>query len=149
VLADIIPIRDIFATLFFRCRRHVDRSYALIAQWQLVRGSRWSCHRKLLITVALLAAVSITGTARWPRCHGADGLSSASSGRLGVRARLIDIGQYGTILSIALCSILALPILVLISPRLVLIAERLPGWNGRSGEPWGRRRRWLPRATTL
>jgi CPA2 family monovalent cation:H+ antiporter-2 len=40
---------------------------------------------------------------------------------------LIDLEQYGTILSVALCSILALPLLVTTAPWLVHIAGHLPG----------------------
>ena len=130
VLADIIPIRDIFATLFFVAVGMLIDPFALIAQWQLVLGFALVLvvGKLLIIGGALLAAGvdhrTSTLAAVFMAQMGEFSFVLASSG---LEHGLIDIGEYGTILSVALCSILAMPILVAISPRLVRIAEHLPG----------------------
>jgi monovalent cation:H+ antiporter-2, CPA2 family len=130
VLADIIPIRDIFATLFFVAVGMLIDPFALIAQWQLVLGFALVLvvGKLLIIGGALLAAGvdhrTSTLAAVFMAQMGEFSFVLASSG---FDHGLIDIAQYGTILSVALCSILAMPILVAISPRLVRIAEHLPG----------------------
>jgi CPA2 family monovalent cation:H+ antiporter-2 len=130
VLADIIPIRDIFATLFFVAVGMLIDPFALIAQWQLVAGFALVLviGKLLIIGGALLAAGvdhrTSTLAAVFMAQMGEFSFVLASSG---FEHGLIDIAKYGTILSVALCSILAMPILVAISPWLVRIAEHLPG----------------------
>ncbi|MDF2760169.1 MAG: sodium/hydrogen exchanger [Thermomicrobiales bacterium] len=130
VLADIIPVRDIFATLFFVAVGMLIDPFALIAQWHLVLGfALVLVIGKLLITGGALLAAGVdhrtsTLAAVFMAQMGEFSFVLASSG---FEHGLIDIGKYGTILSVALCSILAMPILVAISPRLVRIAEHLPG----------------------
>jgi CPA2 family monovalent cation:H+ antiporter-2 len=130
VLADIIPIRDIFATLFFVAVGMLIDPFALIAQWQLVLGfALMLVIGKLLVTGGALLAVGVdhrtsTLAAVFMAQMGEFSFVLASSG---FEHGLIEIGEYGTILSVALCSILAMPILVAISPFLVRIAEHLPG----------------------
>src|ERR671911_138692 len=130
VLADIIPVRDIFATLFFVAVGMLIDPFALIAQWQLVAGfALVLVIGKLLITGGALLAAGVdhrtsTLAAVFMAQMGEFSFVLASSG---FEHGLIDIGKYGTILSVALCSILAMPVLVAISPRLVRIAEHLPG----------------------
>src|SRR5215208_277983 len=124
VLADIIPVRDIFAMLFFVAVGMLIDPFALIAQWQLVLG-----FALLLVTGGALLAAGVdhrtsTLAAVFMAQMGEFSFVLASSG---FEHGLIDIDKYGTILSVALCSILAMPILVAISPRLVRIAEHLPG----------------------
>jgi CPA2 family monovalent cation:H+ antiporter-2 len=130
VLADIIPIRDIFATLFFVAVGMLIDPFTLIAQWQLVVGFALVLviGKLLIIGGALLAAGvdhrTSTLAAVFMAQMGEFSFVLASSG---FEYGLIDIAKYGTILSVALCSILAMPILVAISPWLVRIAEHLPG----------------------
>src|SRR5215218_9265975 len=130
VLADIIPVRDIFATLFFVAVGMLIDPFALIAQWQLVLGfALVLVTGKLLITGGALLAAGVdhrtsTLAAVFMAQMGEFSFVLASSG---FEHGLIEIGEYGTILSVALCSILAMPILVGIPPRLVRIAEHLPG----------------------
>jgi monovalent cation:H+ antiporter-2, CPA2 family len=130
VLADIIPIRDIFATLFFVAVGMLIDPFMLIAQWPLVLGfALVLVTGKLLITGGALLAAGVdhrtsTLAAVFMAQMGEFSFVLASSG---LEHGLIDIGKYGTILSVALCSILAMPILVAISPGLVRIAEHLPG----------------------
>jgi CPA2 family monovalent cation:H+ antiporter-2 len=130
VLADIIPIRDIFATLFFVAVGMLIDPLTLIAQWPLVLAfAVLLVVGKLLITGGALLAAGVdhrtsTLAAVFMAQMGEFSFVLASAG---LEHGLVDIEQYGTILSIALCSILALPVLVGISPRLVRIAEHLPG----------------------
>ena len=130
VLADIIPVRDIFATLFFVAVGMLINPYALIAQWQLVLGFALVLviGKLLIIGGALLAAGVDHRTATLAAVFMAQmGEFSFVLASAGFGHGLIDIDEYGTILSVALCSILALPVLVAISPRLVVIAGHLPG----------------------
>ncbi|MGH2614814.1 MAG: cation:proton antiporter, partial [Thermomicrobiales bacterium] len=130
VLADIIPIRDIFATLFFVAVGMLIEPSLLLARWQLVLFFAFVLVAgKLLITGGALLAAGVdhrtsTLAAVFMAQMGEFSFVLASSG---LEHGLIDIGEYGTILSAALCSILAMPMLVAISPRLVRIAEHLPG----------------------
>ena len=130
VLTDIIPIRDIFATLFFVAVGMLIDPFLLMSRWQLVVGfAVVLVVGKLLITGGALLAAGVdhrtsTLAAVVMAQMGEFSFVLASSG---LEHDLIDLGQYGTILSVALCSILAMPVLVAISPRLVAIAERLPG----------------------
>ena len=81
VLADIIPVRDIFATLFFVAVGMLIDPFALIAQWHLVLGfALVLVIGKLLITGgACWPRASITGRRRWPRSSWRRWVSSASS----------------------------------------------------------------------
>lgn len=130
VLADIIPVRDLFSTLFFLAVGMLIDPLALLAHWEdvlalvvvLVVG-------KLLITGgAFLAAGVDHRTATLAAVFMAQiGEFSFVLAGSGYEHELIDLSQYGAILSLALCSILALPFLVKLSPLLVRIAEGLPG----------------------
>src|SRR5688572_11109182 len=130
VLTDIIPVLDLFSTLFFLSVGMLIDPFALLAQWQLVLGLALTLVvGKLLITGGALLAAGVdhrttTLAAVFMSQMGEFSFVLAGSG---YEHGLIDVGQYGTILSVAVCSILALPILVAISPFLVRVAERLPG----------------------
>ena len=130
VLADIIPIRDIFATLFFVAVGMLIDPFALLAQWPLVLAFAGVLvvGKLLLIGGALLAAGVDHRTSTLAAVFMAQmGEFSFILAGSGLEHGLITLKEYGTILSIALCSILALPVLVAVSPRLVRIAEHLPG----------------------
>ena len=130
VLADIIPIRDIFATLFFVAVGMLIDPFALLAQWPLVLGlaAVLVVGKLIIIGGALLAAGVDHRTSTLAAVFMAQmGEFSFILAGSGLEHGLIDTGEYGTILSVALCSILALPALVAISPWLVRIAEYLPG----------------------
>ena len=130
VLADIIPIRDIFATLFFVAVGMLIDPALLITQWQLVLGFAFVLVAgKLVITGGALLAAGVdhrtaTLAAVVMAQMGEFSFVLASSG---LEHGLIALEEYGTILSVAVCSILAMTVLQIFSPRLVLIAERLPG----------------------
>jgi CPA2 family monovalent cation:H+ antiporter-2 len=130
VLADIIPIRDIFATLFFVSVGMLINPFTLVAQWPLVLAFAivLVVGKLLVIGGALLAAGVDHRTATLAAVFMAQmGEFSFILAGSGLEHGLITLGEYGTILSVALCSILALPVLVWIAPRLVGVAEHLPG----------------------
>lgn len=130
VLADIIPVRDLFATLFFVAVGMLIDPFLLFSQWKLVLGlALILVVGKLLITGgAFLAAGVDHRTATLAAVVMAQiGEFSFVLASSGLDHHLIEIEQYGTILSVALLSILAMPVLVAISPWLVRIAEHLPG----------------------
>jgi CPA2 family monovalent cation:H+ antiporter-2 len=130
VLADIIPIRDIFATLFFVAVGMLINPALLLAQWRVVLVlTLVLVIGKLLITGGSLLAAGVdhrtaTLAAVVMAQMGEFSFVLASSG---LEHGLINLSDYGIILSVALCSILAMPGLVAISPWLVRLAERLPG----------------------
>ena len=142
VLTDIIPVRDLFATLFFVALGMLIDPVLLLTQWKLVLALALGLVAgKLLITGgALLAAGVVHRTATLAAVVMAQmGEFSFVLASAGLEHHLIDLSQYGTILSVALCSILAIPLLVNVAPALVSVAEHLPAWSGRSGSPRGRR----------
>lgn len=130
VLADIIPIRDIFATLFFVAVGMLIDPALLLAQWRLVLAlAALLIVGKLLITGGAFLAAGVdhrTATLAAVVMAQIGEFSFVLAGS-GLEHDLIDLEQYGTILSIALCSILAMPLLMALAPRLVRIAEYLPG----------------------
>jgi CPA2 family monovalent cation:H+ antiporter-2 len=130
VLADIIPIRDIFATLFFVAVGMLIDPFVLLAQLPevLAFSAVLATGKLLIIGGALLAAGVDHRTSTLAAVFMAQiGEFSFILAGSGLEHDLIDTGEYGTILSVALCSILAMPLLVAISPRLVRLAEHLPG----------------------
>jgi monovalent cation:H+ antiporter-2, CPA2 family len=136
VLTDIIPVRDLFSTLFFLSVGMLIDPFALLANWQLVLGfSAILVMGKMLITGgAFLAAGVDHRTATLAAIVMAQiGEFSFVLAGSGFEHHLINLEQYGTILSVALLSILAMPLMVVASPVLVRIAERLPGvaWQER------------------
>jgi CPA2 family monovalent cation:H+ antiporter-2 len=130
VLADIIPVRDLFATLFFLAVGMLIDPLELVAHWEDVLA---------LGTVLVVGKLVITGGAFLAAGvdHRTATLAAVFMAQIGefsfvlagssYEHELIDLSQYGTILSLALCSILALPFLVKLSPLLVRVAEGLPG----------------------
>lgn len=130
VLADIIPVRDLFSTLFFLAVGMLIDPLLLLAQWKMVLAfAAILVVGKLLITGGAFLAAGVdhrTATLAAVVMAQIGEFSFVLAGS-GFEHRLIGLDQYGTILSVALCSILAMPVLMAISPRLVTIAERLPG----------------------
>ena len=130
VLADIIPVRDLFATLFFVAVGMLIDPLLLMAEWRtvLVLASVLVIGKLLITGGALLAAGVDHRTATLAAVVMAQmGEFSFVLAGAGLDQALIDRGQYGVILSVALLSILALPALVGLSPWLVRISEHLPG----------------------
>jgi monovalent cation:H+ antiporter-2, CPA2 family len=134
VLADVIPLRDLFATLFFVSvgmlldpaflLDHMTLVLALIVT--LVIG-------KFLITGgALLVAKIDHRTATFSANLLAQmGEFSFVLAGVGQDDGIIDEDQYGLILAVALGSIALLPLVLGAGPRLATVAERLPGVSTR------------------
>lgn len=130
VLAEIIPLRDLFATLFFVAvgmlleprfiLEHAGLVFGIVAA--LVLG-------KLIVTgAAFLTAGVDHRTATLAAVLMAQmGEFSFVLASVGLTAAVIDRDQYGLILAGALGSILAAPILLRAGPTLVAISEHLPG----------------------
>ncbi len=130
VLSDIIPVRDLFATLFFLSVGMLIDPFVLLAHWEVALGlTLVLIVGKLLITGgAFLAAGLDHRTATLAAIVMAQiGEFSFVLAGTGYEHHLIDLSQYGTILSVALCSILGMTLLMKASPWLVRAAEHLPG----------------------
>jgi CPA2 family monovalent cation:H+ antiporter-2 len=130
VLADIIPVRDLFSTLFFLSVGMLIDPFVLLAHWDVALGvTLVLLFGKLLITGgAFLAAGLDHRTATLAAIVMAQiGEFSFVLAGSGYEHHLIDLSQYGTILSVALCSILGMTVLMRGAPWLVRLAERLPG----------------------
>lgn len=130
VLADIIPVRDLFSTLFFLSVGMLIDPFVLLAQWQVVLGlTVVLVAGKMLITGgAFLAAGVDHRTATLAAIVMAQiGEFSFVLAGSGFEHDLVTADQYGTILSLSLTSILAMTLILRVSPWFVRLAERLPG----------------------
>ena len=130
VLAEIIPVRDLFATLFFV-------SLGMLIEPASILEDLW--------VVAALAAVLVVGkTIIAGGAYLAAGvdhrtatlasLTMAQIGEfsfvvagVGLSEAIIDRDQYGVILEVALVSIVISPLLIRFAPALVAVAQHLPG----------------------
>jgi CPA2 family monovalent cation:H+ antiporter-2 len=137
VLAEVVPLRDLFATLFFVAvgmllepRFIFEHAGAvLVAVAVLAIG-------KLLITggALLLAGVDHRSATLAAALMAQMGEFSFVLAGVGLSDGVIDRDEYGLILAAALGSILFLPALIAATPGLVVIAERLPGVASREDE---------------
>lgn len=130
VLSQIIPLRDLFATLFFvSIGMLVDPDYighhlpqVLIFTIAVVAG------KILIIGGALLAAgvnhVTATIVAVFMAQMGEFSFVLAGAGNAD---GIIDSNQFGVILAVAVASILVTPFVVKLLPALVELSTRLPG----------------------
>lgn len=130
VLSDIIPLRDLFASLFFvsigmlvdpnSIAQHFGEIAALTTV--LVVG------KLLLMGGGLLAAgvnhVTATLVAIFMAQMGEFSFVLAGTAN---SDGIIDVNQFGTILAVAVASILATPFVVKLAPALVEFSGRLPG----------------------
>ena len=110
VLADIIPVRDLFATLFFLAVGMLIDPLVLLAHWPAVLGLAAALVvGKLLITggAFLAAGVDHRSATLGAVVMAQIGEFSFVLAGSGFEHELIDLRQYGTILSVALCSIIA------------------------------------------
>ena len=129
VLAEIIPLRDLFATMFFVAvgmlldPAFIARNALLLAGLlaALVLG-------KLLITGGALLAAGVdhrTATLAALLLAQMGEFSFVLAG-VGLADGIITGDQYGLFLAVALGSILVAPALLRLAPALVAVAERLP-----------------------
>lgn len=130
VLADIVPIRDVFAPLFFVAVGMLIDPELLATRWPTVLAMlAVLVIGKLVITGGALLAAGIdhrTATLAAALLATMGEFSFVLAGE-GLTQGLIDDGQYGIILSTALLSMLVCPGLVAVAPRLVAVAMQLPG----------------------
>lgn len=130
VLADIIPVRDLFSTLFFVSVGMLIDPRVLLAQWQVVLAlTAVLVAGKMLITGgAFLAAGVNHRTATLAAIVMAQiGEFSFVLAGSGYEHDLVSLDQYGTILALSLTSILAMTVILRVSPWFVRLAEHLPG----------------------
>ena len=134
VLAEIIPLRDIFATLFFVAVGMLLEPGYIIDHLPLILG---------LVATLVVGKLLITGGAFL--AAGVDHRTSTLSAILlaqmgefsfvlagvGVADGIIADDQYGLILAVALGSILVAPALLRMGSLLVTIADYLPGVRGQ------------------
>jgi CPA2 family monovalent cation:H+ antiporter-2 len=130
VLSEIIPLRDLFATLFFvSIGMLVDPSYIVHHLPQVAAFTSAVVIGKILIIGgALLAAgVNHTTTTLVAIFMAQMGEFSFVLAGAGSSEGIVDDNQFGIILATAVASILVTPFVVKLIPSLVEISARLPG----------------------
>jgi len=130
VLTEVIPLRDLFATLFFvSVGMLLEPWYVIDHAWLVLGLLATLVVGKLLITGgALLAAGANYRTATYSASLLSQmGEFSFVLASVGLVAGIVDRDQYGLILAVALASILVSPTLLRLSPLLLRLAGRLPG----------------------
>ncbi len=130
ILAEVIPLRDLFATLFFVSVGMLLEPWFVLDHIVLVLGLLATLViSKLLITGgALLAAGANYRTSTYTAALLAQmGEFSFVLASVGLADGIIDRDQYGLILAVALASILISPTLLQFSPSLLSLSRRLPG----------------------
>ena len=147
VLAEIIPLRDLFATIFFVAVGMLLSPAFLVGHLGVV---------VLLVAAAVVGKLLIAGAALLaagvdPRTATLSAAVLAQMGEfsfvlagIGVANGILNNDQYGLILAIALASIMLAPGMLTVAPRLVRLTEHLPGIAGReralaapaADEPW-------------
>ncbi len=130
VLAEIGPLRDLFATLFFVALGMLIEPEFIIDHASVVLGliAALVVGKLLIVGGAFLAAGVDHRTATLAALLMAQiGEFSFVLAGVGLGDGIIDRHQYGLILAVALGSILVVPALLKAGPSLVAVAERLPG----------------------
>jgi CPA2 family monovalent cation:H+ antiporter-2 len=130
VLSEIIPLRDLFASLFFvSIGMLVDPNYIASHLPQVAAFTKVLIVGKaLIIGGALLAAGVNHTTATLVAIFMAQmGEFSFVLAGAGNSEGIIDNNQFGVILATAVLSILATPFLVKLLPELIVFSARLPG----------------------
>jgi len=130
VLTEVIPLRDLFATLFFvSVGMLLEPWYVIDHAWLVLGLLATLVVGKLLITGgALLAAGANYRTATYSASLLSQmGEFSFVLASVGLVAGIVDRDQYGLILAVALASILVSPTLLRLGPLLLRLAGRLPG----------------------
>ncbi len=130
VLAEVIPLRDLFATLFFvAVGMLLEPGFILDHVWLVLGAVVALVLGKLLIAGGAFLAAGVdhrTATLSATLLAQMGEFSFVLAG-VGLAERVIDPEQYGLILAAALSSILALPGLLALAPLLIVVAEHLPG----------------------
>lgn len=140
VLSDIIPLRDLFSTLFFvSIGMLVDPGYIAGHLTQVVGlTAALVIGKTIIIGGALLAAGVNHTTATLVAIFMAQmGEFSFVLAGVGNNEGVIDQDQFGVILAAAVASILMTPLLVSLSPAMIDLAGRLPGVRSQELETAG------------
>lgn len=129
VLAEIIPLRDVFSTLFFV-------SLGMLLEPQILMEHPFEILSVVLVLVGGKAIISTAGfllTDVGPVLASKAGLLTSQIGEfsfllasIGLGAAIIDRDQYSFILTIALASILTTPLLLMAQPAFTPLVERIP-----------------------
>jgi CPA2 family monovalent cation:H+ antiporter-2 len=140
VLAEIIPLRDLFATLFFVALGMLIEPSILIGQTRLIVA---------MVAILVIGKVVI-GTAAFlvarldARTATLAGIAMAQIGEFsfvlagaGLGIGIITRSEYSIILEVALGSILVAPLLMRFGPALANLVERLPWLAARAAERLG------------
>jgi CPA2 family monovalent cation:H+ antiporter-2 len=140
VLAEIIPLRDVFATLFFvALGMLIDPAYFVDHALTIILLVAVLVVGKLLIVGGAFLAAGLdhrTATLAAVALAEIGEFSFVLSG-VGLADGLIDRDQYSLILEVALGSILVAPALLRLGPLLTGIAARLPGVAGQEAQRAG------------
>lgn len=133
VLAEIIPLRDVFSTLFFV-------SLGMLLEPQLFLDQPLTIALVVIVLVVGKAIISFSGYilgGTGPVIAAKAGLLTSQIGEfsfllasIGLTHAIIDGDQYSLILSIAIVSILTTPLLMTAEPTLTPIFERIPFLSG-------------------
>ncbi len=136
VLAEIIPLRDVFSTLFFV-------SLGMLLEPEILMEYPWQLAAVVILLVGGKAVISTLGFLAsdvGPVLASKAGLLTSQIGEfsfllasIGLSTAIIDDHQYSFILTIALLSILTTPILLMAQPAITPLVERIPP------VPWSRR----------
>lgn len=134
VLTEIIPLRDLFATLFFVALGMLIEPSILVGQTGLI----------VILVAVLVIGKMVIGTGALlvakldPRTATLAALAMAQIGEFsfvlagsGLGFGVITRPQYSLILEVALGSILVAPLLMRFGPSLATVVENLPGMQGR------------------
>jgi CPA2 family monovalent cation:H+ antiporter-2 len=140
VIAEVLPLRDLFVALFFVSIGMLIDPPALIAQAGLVAlVATVTVVGKVVITALVLLVLGLPG-----RVALLTGLSLAQVGefsfvlaRLGVEQQAIGPQLFNLVLATALVTILLTPALLHAAPWLYQLAQRLPLLGPRFAEPVG------------
>ncbi len=130
VLSEIIPLRDLFATLFFvSIGMLVDPAYIVDHIPQVALFTLVLVIGKILIIGGALLTAGVNHTtatlvAIFMAQMGEFSFVLAGAGR---EEGIVDENQFGVILATAVASILLTPLVVKLVPPLVTVAARLPG----------------------
>lgn len=129
VLAEIIPLRDLFSTLFFV-------SLGMLMEPGIIADEPWLFLAAVVLLVggkALFGAAAFLVTRINPVIAVTAGFLTAQIGEFsfvlagaGLESGIIDSDQFALIVSLALASILVSPALVTVAPRVGAIAAKLP-----------------------
>ena len=140
VLADIIPIRDVFATLFFVSLGMLIVPSAILDDiWAIVFLALVLIIGKTIITggAYLAAGVDHRTTTLAALTMAQIGEFSFVLAGVGLSETVIDRDQYGIILEVALISIIASPLIIRAAPALIAVAAHLPGVAAQEAEQAG------------